>query len=210
MALAPRIPSVDHYFLDGCGRCERYATERCSARIWSELLHELRQLMLESGMKEELKWSAPCYTHNGKNVAMIGAFKDNCVVSFFKGALIPDDRGILVKAGEYSQEGRVVRLRDVSEVAKYRKDILYFLQKAIEIEESGQQIEKASKVMELPDVMKERFAEDKELERAFYALTPGRQRGYIMHIGSAKNATTRLSRLEKCEEKIFRGKGFME
>lgn len=210
MALAPRIPSVDHYFLDGCGRCERYATERCSARVWSELLHHLREVMLESGLKEELKWSAPCYTHNGKNVAMIGAFKDNCVISFFKGALIPEDRGILVKPGEYSQESRVVRFRDVSEVVKYREDLLYFLQKAIAIEESGLRIEESSKVVELPIEMKERFAEDKTLARAFYALTPGRQRGYIMHIGSAKNASTRISRLNKCEEKILSGKGFME
>lgn len=208
--MANRIPNVDHYFIDGCGRCERYATDRCSARVWSPLLQALRELMWHTELKEELKWSAPCYTYNGKNVAMIGAFKDNCVLSFFKGGLIEEDRGILQKAGEMTVESRLVRLRSVDDVERYRDDLLYFVQKAIEIEQSGKKMDKSAITMELPVEMKERFAEDKELERAFYALTPGRQRGYIMHIASAKNSSTRISRLEKYAPNIMRGKGMME
>jgi uncharacterized protein YdeI (YjbR/CyaY-like superfamily) len=141
---------------------------------------------------------------------MIGAFKDNCVLSFFKGGLIEDDRGILQKAGEMTVESRLVRLRSVDDVESYRDDLLYFVQKAIEIEQSGKKMDKSAITMELPVEMKERFAEDKELERAFYALTPGRQRGYIMHIASAKNSSTRISRLEKYAPNIMRGKGMME
>lgn len=200
-------PLVDNYLIDGCGRCPLGGTPQCKVLTWSEELHYLRSILLTTELKEEVKWSVPCYTYQGKNVIILSAFKDNCVLSFFKGALIKDKYKLLESAGEHSQSVRLIRFKSLEEVTKNEAKIITYIKEAIEIEKSGKKVETKASTMEYPEELVAIFKKNAAAKKAFESLTPGRQRGYLLHFTGAKQSATRISRIEKCLPLILKGKG---
>ena len=204
-------PKADAYFDAGCGRCDLVNTPKCKVNFWREEMALLRTIALEIGLTEELKWSVPVYTSEGKNIAIVAAFNDNCVLSFLKGSLLKDPHGILEKPGENSQVGRVVRFTDTKKVVELEAVLKAYLLEAIEIEKSGEKVKlKTIDEHEIPEELQNKFDEDPSFKAAFQALTPGRQRGYYIHFSQPKQAKTRIERIEKCKPKIFSGKGFFD
>ena len=204
-------PQVDLFLLEGCMRCAKGATPACKVHSWTAILEFLRQLLLESELTEERKWGVPTYTLNGKNVIMLGVFVESCVLSFLKGGLMEDPNGILELPGPNSHEGRIIRFTTLENAKTLENEIREYIQQAIAIEKSGKKIETLPRGgMELPEELIQKFAEHEGLERAFLGLTPGRQRGYLIHFTGAKQSATRLSRIEKCIPRIMAGKGMMD
>ncbi len=208
--MAQPNPLIDQFLLDGCMRCSLGATTACKVLLWTDILEFLRQLILESELLEERKWGVPTYTLNGKNVVMLGVFKDSCVLSFIKGQLIPDPKGLLELTGPNSREGRILRFTKLSQATLLEKNIRHYLQEAILVEQSGKKAVPSSSPQELPAELLQKFVEHPGLDAAFFALTLGRQRGYLIHFSEAKQSPTRLSRIDKCVPKIFAGKGMMD
>lgn len=202
---------ANEYFQNGCGRCSLGGTPACRVNQWRSELAELRKILLTTSLVEERKWGVACYTHNRKNIAMLGAFKEDCVISFFKGALIKDPDGILEKRGEATQSARVVRFTSLTQVKKIRQQLLSFVVQAIELEEKGQRVEsKKISVADFPIELTNCFQTDAGFKNAFLALTPGRQRGYLLHFNGGKKSETRLARIEKYRNKILAGKGLLD
>ena len=202
---------VEQYLESGCGRCELGGTPRCKVHAWHEELPLLRSIIRESGVTEEIKWSVPCYTHGGKNILMLSALKESVVISFFRGAQMKDLENILEKPGENSRFARYIRFTDVQTIAALKPTILSYIQEAIDLEDAG--VEIAGSHDDLPDYPEEliqAFEADPAFEEAFAALTPGRQRGYLLHFSSAKQSKTRIARIEKAMPQIFLGKGWNE
>jgi uncharacterized protein YdeI (YjbR/CyaY-like superfamily) len=168
----------------------------------------LRTIILDCGLTEEVKWGSPCYTYNNKNVLMLAALKSYCAISFFKGVLLNDSKNILDKPGENSQHGRLIKFTKDSDLAAMEKTIKQYIKQAIEIEKAGLKVETVPNPEPIPDEFKQVMDENPELKSAFFALTPGRQRSWILHFSSAKQAQTRISRIEKYTPKILQGKGF--
>jgi uncharacterized protein YdeI (YjbR/CyaY-like superfamily) len=201
---------VDLFLLDGCGRCKLYQTPQCKVHNWPEELNTLRGLILELGLEEEIKWGFPCYTLNGKNILMLAPFKDNCAISFFKGALLKENP-ILEKSGENSNTFRLIRFQGMEKINQEKERIQQIIQEAIEIEKSGKKLPKTDySSIELPEELENAFEDDHVFKSAFKSLTPGRQRGYILHFAQPKQAQTRMNRIEKCKPSIFNGKGLNE
>lgn len=204
-------PQVDRFLLEGCMRCEKGATPACKVHRWNPILVQLRQILLDTELVEERKWGVPVYTLNGKNVILLGVFNDSCVFSFIKGSLMKDPEGILELPGPNSNEGRIIRFTKMDDFEKLEDYLHQYIQDAIEIEKSGKRPEVPARGgMEIPEELIEKFTEHEGLEKAFFALTPGRQRGYLIHFTGAKQSQTRLSRIEKSVEKILAGKGMMD
>lgn len=202
------INSISDYFEQGCGRCSRFQKPDCSTQLWRAELAVLRSTILTVGLTEEVKWSHPCYTDQGKNIAVIGAFRDCCVLTFFKGALLSDPAQILELPGENSQVGRVIRIRSVEQVRSLAGTICDYLREAIEIERSGREVEKIKiEDRPIPQELADKFDELPELREAFRRLSPGRQRGYLLHFSQPKQAKTREARIEKCLDQIMAGQG---
>lgn len=201
-------PAIDLFLKDGCGRCDYYKTEKCKALIWNEPLVKLRMILLDSELKEELKWSQPCYTLNGKNVLIMSAFKDFAFLSFLKGVLLNDPNNLLETPGKNSQIDRRLTFNTAAEVEASEAIIRAFIAEAIALEKSGAKVEVKKELEPIPDELAEIFKEDPAFKTAFESLTPGRQRGYILHFSQPKQSKTRISRIEKCMDKIFAGKGF--
>lgn len=201
-------PKIDNYIAEGCGRCPLVSTPGCKVNTWREELKQLRQILLETELTEELKWSFPCYTYENANIVMITAFKDNCTLSFFKGVLLKDPHNILVQQGKNTQAARVIRFTSVDEIVELESVIKDYIAEAIEVEKSGLKVEyKDTSQFDFPDELLSMFEDDPAFSAAFEALTPGRQRGYLLHFSSAKQSKTRVSRIEKCKPMIFEGKG---
>lgn len=180
-------------------------------RQWREETEKLREVLLDSPLTEELKWWKPCYTLEGRVVAIIGGFKDNCVVSFFKGALLKDPKGVLEKPGENSQAARVMRFRSVAEIEKSESVLRAFIKEAIAVEKAGVKVEfKKSAEFEVPEELRRKFGESASFKKAWEGLTPGRQRGYLLYFGGAKQSKTREARIEKHEKRILGGLGLMD
>ncbi|SDQ74739.1 YdeI/OmpD-associated family protein [Flagellimonas zhangzhouensis] len=199
------------YLSDGCGRCSLYSTPECKVHTWQEELKYLRRLVLDCGLDEELKWSVPCYTYNGHTLVMVVAFKESATLSFFKGALLRDEHGILMKPGKNSQASRVVRFTSVDEIAKLEDVLKAYIFEAIEVDKAGLKIKKkATSEYEMPEELQQKLDEDSDFKMAFEALTPGRQRGYMLFISQAKQSQTRSNRIEKCIPNIYKGKGYNE
>ncbi|GLR17297.1 YdeI/OmpD-associated family protein [Portibacter lacus] len=203
-------PEVDVFFTDGCGRCPLGGTPECKVHNWDKELAFLRTLVLDCGLDEELKWGVPVYSYNGKNVVVIGAFIDNCVLSFFKGVLLSDELGILTKPGEHTQSARVVRFTNLEDIVKLESDLKTYIYEAIEVERAGLKVEFKKNPEPIPAELQDKIDSDPVFKEAFDALTPGRQRGYILHFSQPKQSKTRISRIEKSIEKIFEGKGYNE
>ena len=192
-------------------RCKYGATPQCKVHAWKEELLTLRALLHEFDLKEDRKWGFPCYTRNGKNVLMLPVFKHYCGISFFKGALIQDAQNKLVAAGENSQAVRQLRFKSIEEVTQSESIIRDFIEQAIRLEDAGAKVTfEKQDLLKIPEELAEKFKADRAFEKAFHALTPGRQRGYILHIASAKKAETRISRIEQNSARILAGKGMQD
>lgn len=200
-------PGVDKYLIDGCMRCKYGATPRCKVNNWRDELVVLRQLVLESGLTEELKWGMPCYTSGNKNIAMVSAFKEYASLSFFKGALLKDTYKILDKNGESSQSARLIKFTKPEQIIEKQHIIKAYLKEAMAIEASGLKVEFKKNPEPVPEELLQVFEEEPELKQAFEALTPGRQRGYIIYISQPKQSQSRMNRIEKCRDKILNGVG---
>jgi len=203
--------NVDQYLESGCGRCEFGGTPQCKVNSWVEELRLLRGILQASGLTEEIKWGAPCYTHSGKNILMLSALKECVTVSFFQGAQLKDPENILEKPGANSRFARYIRFTDAQTIASLKPAILSYIQEAVEIEKSGKKLDVSNDApQEYPDELIQMFEANPDFKEAFSTLTPGRQRGYLIHFSSAKQSKTRTTRIEKCMPKIFTGKGWNE
>lgn len=200
---------VNNYFVEGCGRCDKYATPECKIHTWPNELRELRRIIKSCELTEESKWGMPTYTDRGKNILILSAFKNFASVNFFKGALIKDEAGILEKQGENQQEARILKFTDVKRILELEEDIRAYIFEAIEIERAGLKLDPAlKKTPDYPQELLDKMEVDSSFKAAFEALTPGRQKGYLFHFNGAKQSATRASRIEKCVPKIMEGKGW--
>jgi uncharacterized protein YdeI (YjbR/CyaY-like superfamily) len=202
--------NVDSYLRDGCGRCEHFQTPSCKVHLWTKALEALREIVLSTGLDEEMKWGSPCYTLGGKNVVMIGAFKESCVLSFFKGGALVDHDGALDSAGPNSRVARWMKFRSLDDVLARRAIALRFIEQAIALERAGVKVAKSAEAEPVPIELERRLEVDPDLRRAFEALTPGRRRSHLIHITGAKQSETRARRVDKCAEDILAGRGFNE
>jgi uncharacterized protein YdeI (YjbR/CyaY-like superfamily) len=176
---------------------------------WKKEMTLLREIILDNKeLTEDYKWMHPCYTLQGKNVVLIHGFKDYCALLFHKGALLKDPEGILIQQTENVQSARQIRFTGVNQIKQQKAVINDYIKEAIAIERSGQKVTlKETKDFSIPKELAMKLKEDKNLNNAFYALTPGRQRAYLFYFGQAKQSQTRVSRVEKYIPKILDGKG---
>jgi uncharacterized protein YdeI (YjbR/CyaY-like superfamily) len=175
---------------------------------WQEEMEYLRTIVLDCQLTEELKWRQPCYTFQENNMIMIGAFKDGCVLSFLKGALLSDPNGILTKPGENTQSARVVRFTSIRAIVELELILKAYIYEAIEVEKAGLKVDfNQSLALVFSDELQHQLDENAAFKIAFEALTPGRQRAYNMHFSEAKQSKTRVSRIEKYIPQILNGKG---
>ena len=179
------------------------------AKLWRDEIEALRSILLASGLDESLKWGKPCYSREGKNVAIIQAFKPHCALMFFKGVLLDDTHGLLREQGENTQSAMRLEFTSPSQITA--SVVKAYLKQAIAIEQAGLKVEApARRVLDLPEELAAALAKNRALAKAFNALTPGRQRAYAMHINGAKQAATRAARVEKCAPQILAGLGLNE
>lgn len=187
-------PNVDFYFI--------------KAKKWQEEMELLRTIALDCGLTEELKWGVPCYTFEKSNIVLIHAFKDYCAFLFFKGALLKDTKGILIQQTENVQAARQVRFTSVQQIAKMKAVLKNYIYEAIEIEKAGLKVPlKKATEFSIPEEFQNKLNKSSALKTAFYALTPGRQRAYLLYFSAAKQSQTRESRVEKYTPQILKGKG---
>ncbi len=204
------ITAVDDYFAQGCGRCERFATSDCSTRHWAEGLQALRALCLGEGLQEVAKWGHPCYRHAGRNVAILGAFRQDFRLSFFHAALLSNAAGLLERQGPATQHADALRFTRASQVAERADAVRACLREAMDHAEAGRLPPKEATALVLPEELAEALAADAEWRAAFDALTPGRQRGYVLRINAAKKPETRVARVLGFRERMLAGKGVQE
>lgn len=175
---------------------------------WQQEVELLRMIILDTGLTETLKWGCPCYVEDNKNIVLIHDFKDYCAVLFFKGALLKDPKKILIQQTKNVQAARQVRFTSVNEITKLEKTLKSYIKEAISIEKAGLKVTlKKTAAFEMPEEFKKKLDKNAALRKAFYALTPGRQRGYLLHFSSAKLAATREARIEKNIPRILKGNG---
>lgn len=187
-------PKVDFYF--------------AKAQKWQEELEQLREIVLDCDLTEDVKWGVPCYSYQDSNIVLIHAFKDYCALLFFKGALLNDVNGILVQQTENVQAARQIRFTSLKEVTKMKRIVKAYIHEAIEVEKAGLKVPlKKTVEYTVPEEFQKKLNENAALKKAFEALTPGRQRGYFLYFSAAKLPKTRESRVEKYIPKILEGKG---
>jgi uncharacterized protein YdeI (YjbR/CyaY-like superfamily) len=178
------------------------------ATTWREELETLRKIILEVELTEELKWGVPCYTLGKNNILLIHAFKEYCAVLFMKGALLNDAEGILIQQTENVQAARQIRFTNVQEIIKMTTTLKAYIYEAIEVEKAGLKVElKKSSEFPISEEFQHKLDENPALKSAFKALTPGRQRTYLLHFSAPKQSKTREARVEKCLSLILEGKG---
>jgi uncharacterized protein YdeI (YjbR/CyaY-like superfamily) len=188
-------------------RCKKGGTDQCKVLPFVDELRALRALLAETELVEEMKWSMPAYTINGKNVIMLAAFKEHVSLSFFKGAIVDDPKGLLVKAGENTQVSRQLRFTSEEEIEAQVDDMRALFGSAGEVEQKGLKVERVRQEEEACEELQVRFEASPDLKAAFEALTPGRQRAYHLHFNQAKQSQTRSNRIAKWEASILEGKG---
>lgn len=187
-------PKVDFYFN--------------KAKSYQEELEKLRPIVLGCGLTEELKWGVPCYSFQNNNIVLIHVFKEYCALLFFKGVLLSDTNGILIQQTKNVQAARQIRFTNVREIVKMKAILKAYIYEAIELEKAGLKVElKKTSDFKIPDEFQNKLDENHELKNAFNALTPGRQKAYILYFSAAKQSKTRVSRVEKYTEQILNGKG---
>jgi uncharacterized protein YdeI (YjbR/CyaY-like superfamily) len=186
--------TADNYFLD--------------APQWQEELKQLRKIVLETSLTETIKWGVPCYVLGESNVVLLGPFKAFCSISFFKGSLMQDPNGILLKPGENSQSGRLIKFTHLDQIHELAPVIKAYIVEAIEIEKAGlKPVLEKSAALEFPEELMHIMDRDAAFKAAFSALTPGRQRGYNLFFTAPKQSATRITRIEKYRQQILDGKG---
>jgi uncharacterized protein YdeI (YjbR/CyaY-like superfamily) len=191
-------------------------TPEVTARIreskqWKREFEELRAIVLGCELTEALKWEQPCYTFEGSNIVLIHGFKEYCALLFFKGALMRDPHNILIQQTENVQAGRQVRFTNLQEIVRLKPILTAYVQEAIAVEKAGLQVEyKKTGEYEIPDELQDAFDANLAFRNAFEALTPGRQRGYILYFTAPKQSKTRELRIEKCTDLIFDGFGLRD
>jgi uncharacterized protein YdeI (YjbR/CyaY-like superfamily) len=187
-------PKVDFYFN--------------KAKKWQEELEQLRTFVLDCGLTEELKWGVPCYTFEKRNIVLIHVFKEYCALLFFKGALLNDANGILIEQTKNVQAARQIRFTNVREIVKMKPILKAYIYEAIEVEKAGVKVNfRKTTEFIIPEEFQNKLDEIPALKTAFDALTPGRQRAYILYFSAPKQSKTRESRVEKCMQQILNGKG---
>ncbi len=199
-------PEVDQYLIDGCMRCKYGGTPQCKVNHWREELVLLREIVLETGLKEEIKWGAPVYTHRGKNIVSVNALKESANLGFFKGVLLKDEHKILSRQGNI-QSGRIVRFTHAKVIIALKDVLKAYIKEAVDIEDSGKKVNFVRNPEPVPAELTEAFDRDPAFRKAFYDLTPGRQRGYIIHFSQPKQASTRKGRIDKYKQRILNGIG---
>lgn len=204
------ISQIEDYFSQGCGRCSRFATPECSSQLWAPGLQALRQICLNTGLVETLKWGHPCYTHQGRNLAIIGAFRGDFRLTFFNASLLKDSKNVLQRKGPNTLHADILSFTDTVEVKKMQATIRAYLQEAMALAEAGVKPAKVVHELQLPSELIEALKQDKELDVAFHKLTPGRQRSYVIHLSNAKKSETRVARIKGFRDKILSGKGALE
>lgn len=178
------------------------------AKKWQEEYDKLRMIVLDCGLTEELKWGCPCYTFEDSNIVLIHGFKEYCALLFMKGALLKDAKGILVQQTENVQAARQIRFTHVEEIVQMESLLKAYIREAIKVEKAGVKVPlKKTSEFKMPEEFKNVLDGTPSLKKAFYALTPGRQRGYLLYFASAKQSKTRESRIEKSMPKILKGEG---
>ena len=178
------------------------------AKKWQEEMKKLRMIILDCGLTEELKWGKPCYTFEKSNIVLIHGFKEYCALLFFKGALLKDANGILIQQTENVQAARQIRFTNVREIVEMEPILKAYIYEAIEVEKAGLKVNfKKTTEFNIPEEFQNKLDEIPALKKAFDALTPGRQRGYILYFSAPKQSKTRESRIEKCMQQILNGKG---
>lgn len=181
------------------------------ANKWKEEYETLRNIVLDCELTEEFKWMHPCYTFENKNIVLIHGFKDYCALLFHKGALLQDAHGLLIQQTENVQGARQIRFTNVQEIVATASILKAYIHEAIEVEKAGLEVEfKKNEEFIIPEELHNKFDDIPALKTAFEALTPGRQRAYILYFSQAKQSKTRESRIEKCMQKILDGKGLKD
>ncbi|SET59572.1 Uncharacterized conserved protein YdeI, YjbR/CyaY-like superfamily, DUF1801 family [Oceanobacillus limi] len=194
MTISKTNPEVDAYLSE--------------ASKWQAEMERLRTIILDCGLTEELKWRKPCYTFENNNIVIIQGFKEYCALMFFKGVLLTDAEGVLIRPGEHSQAQRQIRFTNVRELDELEPVIKAYINEAIEAEKNGAKVNlQKNKELAIPEELQNKFDKKPELKTAFEALTPGRQRAYIIYFSKAKQSKTRESRIEKYMQQILNGKG---
>lgn len=187
-------PKVDWYFDE--------------ADKWKLESQKLRAIAFDCELTEELKWGKPCYAFENSNIVLIHGFKEYCALLFFKGALLKDPRGILVQQTENVQVPRQIRFTSVREIVEMERTLKAYIKEAIEVEKAGVKVKlKKTSEFKMPDEFRDKLDKTPALKKAFEALTPGRQRGYLLYFSAAKQSKTRESRIEKYMQQILKGKG---
>jgi uncharacterized protein YdeI (YjbR/CyaY-like superfamily) len=190
-------PSVDPFFMN--------------LKVWREELLVLRSLVLECGLTEELKWSAPCYVQGKSNVIIIQGFKEYCALMFFKGALLKDEKGLLRAPGQNTQSGRLIPFTSLEQIIEQADILKAYIHEAIDNEKAGLKVvHKQVSDYPVPEELTDMFLKKPALKKAFEGLTPGRQRAYLLHFSEPKQSDTRVTRIERMEDKIMNGKGMTD
>jgi uncharacterized protein YdeI (YjbR/CyaY-like superfamily) len=178
------------------------------AKKWQQEMKKLRTIILDCELTEELKWGKPCYTFQNSNIVIVQGFKEYCALLFVKGALLSDSNGILITQTEHTQAARQIRFTNVREIAEMEPILKAYIHEAIEVEKAGLKVDfKKTTEFTIPEEFQIKLDEIPALKTAFYALTPGRQRAYILHFSAPKQSKTREARVEKCMQQILNGKG---
>jgi uncharacterized protein YdeI (YjbR/CyaY-like superfamily) len=194
MAKIKTNPKVDFFFNE--------------AGKWQEAFEKLRPIILDCGLTEELKWGKPCYAFQESNIVIVQGFKEYCALLFVKGALLKDAKGILIQQTEHVQAARQIRFTSAREIVEMAPVVKAYLKEAIEVEKSGLEVTyKKTAEFLMPEEFRQKLDGNSALKTAFYALTPGRQRGYLLYFSGAKQSKTREARVEKCMPRILKGKG---
>ena len=177
------------------------------AEKWQEEFGKLRKIVLDCGLTEELKWGKPCYTFGESNIVIIQGFKESCALLFCKGALLGDPDGVLEKPGDNTQAARRIPFTSAREIVKMKAALEAYIHEAIEVEKAGLKVEFKKSPEPVPEELQGKLDKNPAFKKAFQALTPGRQRAYILHFSAPKQSKTRESRVEKCMPQILEGRG---
>ena len=178
---------------------------------WSGEFAALRELCLAAGLHEELKWGQACYDVDGHNIVLIHGFKDYCALLFMKGALLKDPKGILIQQTKNVQSARQLRFASLADIDKHKTAVKAYIKEAIAVERSGAKVQmKGVAQFDVPEELQRRMDDDPQLAEAFHALTPGRQKGYLLHFADAKQSATRSARIEKNRPRILKGLGLYD
>jgi uncharacterized protein YdeI (YjbR/CyaY-like superfamily) len=204
------IKDIEDYFTKGCGRCARFDTPDCAAKRWEQGLKKLRQICRNAKLEEAVKWAHPCYMHANRNIAIIGAVREDFRLNFFNAALMKDPENILEHQGPNTKHPDMIRFTANEQVSDMETVIGAYLEEAMDYAAKGVRPPKDDSEPDLPDALAEALDTDPELAVAFQNLTPGRRRSYVININSATQSETRVRRIAKFRSKIIAGKGAME